>query len=50
MSFIIFRFFFRNVFVINVDFGPKGPPIHGALLSSDFRWWRPAVVGGVSVN
>jgi len=25
-----------------------GPPIHGALLSSDFIWWRPAVVGGIS--
>ncbi|KAF8809867.1 MFS general substrate transporter [Phlegmacium glaucopus] len=25
-----------------------GPPIHGALLSSDFVWWRPAIVSGIS--
>ena len=24
-----------------------GPPIHGALLTGDFIWWRPAVFSGV---
>ncbi|KAF8809866.1 MFS general substrate transporter [Phlegmacium glaucopus] len=25
-----------------------GPPIHGAVLSSNFVWWRPAIVSGIS--
>ncbi|KAJ2936647.1 hypothetical protein H1R20_g460, partial [Candolleomyces eurysporus] len=24
-----------------------GPPIHGALLSNDYIWWRPAVFSGI---
>jgi len=24
-----------------------GPPIHGALLSRDFIWWKPAVISGI---
>lgn len=37
---------FCNRMMTQID--PIGPPIHGALLSSDFIWWRPSVLGGVS--
>jgi hypothetical protein len=26
---------------------PAGPPINGALLTSDYVWWRPALFSGV---
>jgi hypothetical protein len=25
----------------------EGPPIHGALLTGNFIWWRPALESGV---
>lgn len=44
--------FISNLSIFSViSFGflkPKCPPIKGALLSSDFIWWRFVVVGGES--
>lgn len=35
------------IFTFNAIGALIGPPIHGSLLSTDFIWWRPAVVSGM---